>query len=77
MENEDLNISTRKSAVNSTISMASGSGSNKRKKDTDIICIDSDDGSEDEGDDVEMVLGEVFSLLTGDIPSTLSEDSNY
>ena len=29
------------------------------------------------GDDVEMVLGEVFSLLTGDIPSTLSEDSNY
>ena len=25
----------------------------------------------------EMVLGEVFSLLTADIPSTLSEDSNY
>ena len=25
----------------------------------------------------DMVLGEVFSLLTGDIPSTLSEDSNY
>ena len=50
-EKEDLNISTRKSAVNSTISMASGSGSNKRKKDTDIICIDSDDGSEDEVED--------------------------
>ena len=38
---------------------------------------DNIDDREDEGDDVEMVLGEVFSLLTGDIPSTLSEDSNY
>ena len=38
---------------------------------------DNIDDREDEGGDVEMVLGEVFSLLTGDIPSTLSEDSNY
>ena len=38
---------------------------------------DNIDDREDEGDDVEMVLGEVFSLLTGDIPSTLSENSNY